>query len=198
MNQVGITGGIGTGKSLVSRIFHILGVPVYDADSRAKVLYHTSQELKNLLLSTFGDQSYLPDGSFNRAWIAAQVFDNPEALNTLNTLVHPAVKEDYTRWLQILPAGTPYVVREAALLYESGSDKGMDAVVVVTAPLELRLHRVLLRDTFRSESQIHTIMQRQWPEEEKCIRATHVIVNDDIRPVLPQVLALHKQFLSVA
>jgi dephospho-CoA kinase len=196
MKQIGITGGIGTGKSIVSRIFGLLHVPVYDADSRAKALYAQSPKLKSRILAAFGEESYCPDGTFNRSWMAAKVFSDPPSLQKLNALVHPAVKEDYHFWLGTLPAGTHYVLREAALMFESGSDKGLDAVVMVTAPIELRLQRVLRRDPFRSEAQILAIMDNQWPEEEKRKKATHCIVNDDLTPVLPQVLALHSTFLT--
>ncbi|EMR02231.1 dephospho-CoA kinase [Cesiribacter andamanensis] len=192
--QIGITGGIGAGKSTVCRIFAALGIPVYDADSRARSLQTTNSELIAGIQAAFGPEAYLPDGSLNRSWLAAQVFDSPDRLALLNDLVHPRVAEDYAHWVQ-QQAGAPYVLKEAALLFEAGSYRGLDATITVSAPEGLRLRRTLLRDAQRSRQQVQEIMERQLPEGERLQRADFKIVNDEKTLVLPQVLRLHRQFL---
>lgn len=196
MIQIGITGGIGAGKSTVSQIFAALGIPVYDADSRAKGLLTEDAELVGQLKEQFGEEAYLPEGGLNRVWLAAQVFDKPEQLALLNGLVHPRVGVDYAHWVaQQAQEQAPYVIKEAALLFEAGSYKNLHAVVTVTAPALTRKHRTLMRDAHRSLKQIEEIMQRQLPEEDRLKRADYKIVNDDKTLVLPQVLRLHRQFL---
>ena len=191
--KIGITGGIGAGKSTVCKIFAQLGIPVYDADSRAKGLLVKDALLMGQIKEQFGAEAYFPDGSLNRVWLGQQVFGKPEQLALLNELVHPRVGEDFEHWYQQQQA--PYVLKEAALLFESGSYKNLDAIINVTAPESLRLRRTLMRDEHRSRAQIEEIMQRQLPETERNSRAHFKIVNDDTTMVLPQVLRLHRQFL---
>lgn len=191
--QVGITGGIGSGKSLVCRIFQVLGVPTYDADSRAKSIMTTDGILISDIRKEFGELSYHPDGSLNRAYLGSVVFNDPVKLARLNTLVHPRVGVDYNRWVKD-QGNRPYVVKEAALLFESGSYKTLNAVIVVRAPEALRIERVLKRDPNRSRADVDHIIHNQMPEEKKAERADYVIWNDDQHLVIPQVLALHKKF----
>ncbi|MBW3544512.1 MAG: dephospho-CoA kinase [Bacteroidetes bacterium] len=191
--KIGITGGIGAGKSTVCKVFAALGIPVYDADSRAKLVLVEDSVLREEIKRYFGEQAYLEDGSLNRSWLAAQVFDKPEQLEMLNGLVHPSVGLDFEQWYAHQQA--PYILKEAALLFESGAYKALDAVITVTAPEALRLRRTLLRDTARSRSQVEAIMQRQLPEEERVSRAQFRLINDEHSLVLPQVLRLHRQFL---
>lgn len=148
--QIGITGGIGSGKSLVCRMFACLGVPVYDADSRAKSVMTTDGILVMQIKKEFGGLSYHADGSLNRNYLAGTVFNNPERLEVLNKLVHPRVGEDYLKWLD-KQREHAYVLKEAALLYESGSYKALDKVIVVHAPEAVRVARVRQRDPHRSE-----------------------------------------------
>ena len=194
MKQIGITGGIGTGKSTVCMVFSLLGVPVYDADSRAKLLYETDATLQEEVKKLFGNELFV-DGKLQRSKLAARVFGKPEALEQLNALVHPAVGRDYQNW-RAAQKKAPYLLREAALLFEAGTSKGLDAIIVVTAPMELRIKRVEHRDPQRSKEEILAIIQRQWPEERKLSLASHVIHNDEEHALIPQVLKIHKELLG--
>ncbi len=194
--QIGITGGIGAGKSLVCRIFSCFGIPVYDADSRAKNLMTTDGILINAIKKEFGPLSYDEEGRLNRGFLALEVFAKPERLERLNALIHPRVGEDYLNWYNSVKVNAPYVIKEAALLFEAGSYKQLDKVIVVFAPLEIRMKRVLQRDPHRTPQQIQDIVSRQWPDEEKLKRANHIVTNDESTLLIPQVLALHRQFLK--
>jgi dephospho-CoA kinase len=192
--QIGITGGIGSGKSLVTRIFQTFGVPVYDADSHAKALMTTDGILVSGIKKEFGDLAYNPDGSLNRTYLADHVFNDQTKLNVLNSLVHPRVAVDYDKWVQKHRDDT-YILKEAALLFEANTHKNLDRIIVVSAPEELRIKRVLQRDKHRTVEQIKAIVEKQMPEREKMERADHIIVNDETQLVIPQVLALHRQFI---
>jgi dephospho-CoA kinase len=192
--QIGITGGIGSGKSLVSKIFAVLGIPVYDADSHAKELMTTDGILVSGIKKEFGDLSYHTNGALNREYLAQHVFTNEEKLKVLNALVHPRVAVDYDRWSKEQQE-VPYVLKEAALLFEAASHKALDKIIVVSAPLELRIKRVLKRDTHRSVEQIKAIVEKQMPEEEKLKRADYIVVNDETQLVTSQVISLHEKFL---
>jgi dephospho-CoA kinase len=192
--QIGITGGIGSGKSLVCRIFKALGVSVYDADSRAKAVMTTDGILITQIEKEFGVLSYRK-GELNREYLANVVFNNPERLKMLNNLVHPRVTLDYEQWLTQHQT-EPYVIKEAALLFETTSYRLLDKIVVVYAPEKVRIERVVKRDSHRNEEQVKEIIRNQMNEEEKKKLADFVIVNDESELVIPQVLALHKQFLN--
>jgi dephospho-CoA kinase len=194
--QIGITGGIGSGKSLVSRIFNLLGIPVYDADSRAKSLMTTDGILVSQIKKEFGVLSFHTDGGVNREYLGEHVFNNPDKLKVLNGLVHPRVGEDFNRWVG--EQQSVYVLKEAALLFEAKSNTALDKIIVVSAPEELRINRVLQRDKHRTAQQVKDIFRNQLKEEEKLKLADYIIINDETRPVIPQVLQLHKQFLSMA
>lgn len=193
--QIGITGGIGSGKSLICKIFSTLGVPVYDADHHAKALMTTDGILVSQIKKEFGDLAYHADGSLNRSYLAETVFSNETRLEVLNKLVHPRVGVDYSNWV-LAQKDVAYVLKEAALLYESGSWRQLDKIVVVTAPVAVRQARVLKRDTHRSAEQFREIVSKQLPEDEKIARADYIIANDDVKPVLPQVVRLHALFQS--
>ena len=188
--QIGITGGIGTGKSLVCRIFQCFGVPVYDADSHAKELMTTDGILISNIKKEFGDLSYNTDGSLNRNYLSLRVFNDAEQLKKLNKLVHPRVAIDYKRWVDN-KVGARYVLKEAALLFEAGSNQQLDKVIVVTAPETLRIQRVLKRDHHRTEAQVKSIVENQMPEEEKMRRADFIVRNDETVLLIPQVVELH-------
>lgn len=192
--QVGITGSIGSGKSLICKIFKTLGVPVYDADSHAKKLMTTDGILMSGIKKEFGDLSYHGNGSLNRKYLAEHVFHDEEKLQRLNSLVHPRVAVDYSNWVE-KHQRFPYVLKEAALLFESGSYKSLDRIVVVHAPVEMRIQRVLKRDA-RTVEQIRAIVEKQMPDDEKLNRADDIVVNDESVLLIPQVLKLHKEFLG--
>lgn len=193
--QIGITGGIGSGKSLICKMFNCLGVPSYDADSRAKRLMTTDGILVEAIKKEFGSLSYHSDGRLNREFIRSIVFNSKKRLQSLNGLVHPRVAIDYANWVES-HSQHPYVIREAALLFESGSADLQDQVIVVSAPEDLRIARVLERDPQRTETEVKNIMKSQMSEEEKLKKADFVIINDDTKMVIPQVLKLHQQFLG--
>jgi len=190
--QIGITGGIGAGKSTVTRIFAALRVPVYDADSRARWLMNSDPALKAALSEAFGPQAYTAAG-LNRAYLAATVFGDPGKTDQLNRLVHPRVGDDYAAWVQ-RHAGLPYVLKEAALLFESGSYQSLDRVIAVAAPLPLRIQRVLQRDPHRTEADVAAIVARQMDEAEKLARADYVVHNDEKTLLIPRVLDLDRTF----
>lgn len=189
--QVGITGGIGSGKSLVCRIFGVLGIPLYDADSRAKILMTTDRILVDQIKKEFGNLSYHPDGSLNREHLR-KAFSNTSELNKLNAIVHPRVAMDYQKWVD-QQIGFKYVIKEAALLLESGSAKELDHLIVVFAPKPLRIQRVLKRDPHRSQLEVENIINNQMDDKEKMALANDVIVNDETCLVIPQVLELHER-----
>lgn len=194
--EVGITGGIGSGKSTVCRVFQSFGIPVYDADSRAKTLMTTDQILIFEIKKEFGSSSYDNLGKLNRAHLAATVFGDPDRLAQLNKLVHPRVKLDYDAWLQ-QQKGAPYVIREAAILLQHGRPRP-DFVVVVTASRAVRLARIQARDPQRSVAQIEQIMNQQLQDDTLVALADVVINNDEFIPVLPQILTIHQQLLKLA
>lgn len=193
---VGITGGIGSGKSTVCKLFSLLGVPVYTADDRAKWLMNHDSDLKEKILGAFGSESYLSNGELNRSYLAASVFSNPEKVASLNALVHPAVRKDFMDWVSQQTA--PYLIKEAALLFETGAAKELDCLINVSSPLRVRMARVLLRDPHRTEEQVNQIIDQQLPDEEKNERADFSIKNTDNKLLLPQVIALHEQLLRKA
>lgn len=192
--QIGITGGIGSGKSLIGKIFQTLGVPVYDADSRAKMVMTTDVILIDQIKKEFGILSYDESGMLNRERLAKSVFNDPEKLSRLNSLVHPRVALDYTQWLHE-QSGSTYCLKEAALLFESGSFQWLDKIIVVTAPDELRIKRVLQRDSHRSRADVERIIKNQMPQEEKIKKSDFIIKNDESELVIPKVLRLHERFI---
>jgi dephospho-CoA kinase len=192
MLKVGITGGIGTGKTTVCTIFSSMGIPVYYADDRAKWLMQHDENLVAQLKAAFGEQVYAPDGQLDRAYLSSLVFNNAEQLNILNGIVHPAVFMDGFSWEQeMAEAGHAYVLREAALLVETGSYKLLDKLIVVSAPLELRIERVMARDNCSREAVLSRI-DKQLPEAEKLKLADFVIQNDGVQSLVPQVWEIHQ------
>jgi dephospho-CoA kinase len=192
MKIIGITGGIGSGKSIVCKVFAAMGVPVYEADSRAKSLMNNDLYLKKSIQHLLGEKAYTPAGEYNRGWVASQVFNNPDLLQKLNAIVHPRVREDAETWMQ-QHQKAPLVLYEAALMKAAGNGNHFDKVIVVTAPIALRIKRVQKRDG-RAEQEIRDIIARQISEEERLKIADFVIENDDIKPLLEQVLDLGMKF----
>lgn len=195
LGETGITGGIGSGKSVVARIFQCLGIPVYDADSHAKRLMTTDGNLADRIREEFGNLSYSVDGVLNREYLASAVFSDPARLRRLNELVHPAVTADYRSWRQSLnEQRSPYSLKEAALLLNAAAEPFGGKVIVVTAPQDIRLERVMKRDGRNREEVLH-IMSRQMSEQEMLQHADFVIQNDGVKPLIPQVLDIHSSLL---
>ncbi|MFN8301266.1 MAG: dephospho-CoA kinase [Saprospiraceae bacterium] len=194
--RVGITGGIGSGKSTVCAIFKTLGIPVYSADDWAKWLIQHDSALREGIIALLGPEAYNPDGTYNRPWVGQIVFANPEKLASLNALVHPAVERHSRDWhLRQIEQGAPYTLREAALLIESGAYRFLDALIVVTAPENIRIQRVMSRDKVTGEA-VQARIRQQMPESEKCGYADYLIDNDGKKALIPQVLAIHHALLQ--
>jgi dephospho-CoA kinase len=191
--QVGVTGGIGSGKSVVCRIFACLGIPVYEADQRANWLADHDPAIRREVLALLGPDSYTSKGTYNRKYVASRVFTEPALLQQLNQIIHPRVFADSDRWLQA-HVGYPYVLREAALMKKAGDGNTLDYVIVVTASLDLRVQRTQLRDPHRSEAEIKAIIERQISDESRLQLADFVIENGLDSALIPQVLKLHQYF----
>lgn len=196
MLKIGLTGNIGSGKTTVAQVFELLGIPVFYADDEAKKVMVTDHVLIDGIKQTFGAQAYFDDGSLNRKYISGIVFNNKAELEKLNTLVHPAVFRAFDSFDQ-LHEDAPYVIREAAILFESGSYKMCDRAIMITAPLEVRIARVMERDGI-SRADVESREARQLSQEEKLKLANDVIINDGKQLVIPQVIALHELYLSLA
>lgn len=194
MLRVGITGGMGSGKSVVARIFETLGIPVYYADAEAKQLMTEDPMLRAKIIAAFGPEAYNEAG-LNRSWLAAQVFQQPEKTQLLNSIVHPIVIAHGSKWLQ--QQQTPYAIKEAALFYESGSATDIDFMIGVYAPQALRIQRVMQRDGL-GRQEILTRMSRQIEETVKMKLCDAVIINNEQEMLIPQVLQLHEQLLAMA
>lgn len=193
MLKIGLTGGIGSGKSVVANIFKVLGIPVFDTDSEAKLIMEKDQRLILSIQKLFGDESYTGK-KLNRKYIASIVFNNHDKLEQLNALVHPAAILAANNWMNAQTAH--YAVKEAALMFESGSASNLDYVIGVFAPKNLRIKRVTERDNL-TEEQALARMARQIDEEEKMKLCDFVVVNDEQQLLITQVLQLHEKFLSV-
>lgn len=196
--KIGITGGIGSGKTTVCKMFEELGIPVYYADERAKYLMQHEHFLIDEIKKNFGEEVY-DNGQLNRQLLASKVFHDKEKVKLLNSLVHPAVFRDTDRWVAEQQATqTPYALKEAALLVESGSHNYLDRLIVVTAPQNVRLKRVVERDNV-SSTDVMARMQNQLPEEEKVKLADFVIINDsDKEHLRQQVLKIHQQLVELS
>jgi len=193
MLKIGLTGGIGAGKSTVASIFKVLGVPVFDADATAKNILNTDLVLREQLIAAFGSETY-KNGLLDRKYLATLVFNNSEQLAILNALVHPATIAAMEKWAFGF-TDRPYIIKEAALLFEAGTHEGLDYIIGVTAPVELRIARVMQRDHVLREEVLGR-MQHQLDDTEKMKRCNFVIDNNETSLVIPQVLALHEQFIS--
>ncbi len=194
MLKIGLTGGIGSGKTTVANVFRHLGVPVYEADAEARWLQEHDAELISAMHDLLGDGVFDVYGKPLRHIIAKVVFSDKKLLAGLNAIVHPAVRKHFAGWCA-RHADHAYIVKEAAILFETGGQAGLDGVVLVTAPEEVRMQRVMKRDGAGREEVLRR-MENQWPEEKKRSLADFQITNDDTHLVLPQVIALHEQLLS--
>jgi dephospho-CoA kinase len=190
--RVGVTGGIGTGKSTVTNIFKLMGVPVYDADKMAKKLMHEAS-LASAIKKEFGNEVY-KNGQLDRQYLADKVFGKEQLVNKLNSLVHPVVAKDFNTWLNRFSSG--YIIKEAALLFETGLNRELDVVILVISPLDIRIERIKKRDPQRSSRQIQNIIDRQIPVNEAIGLADHIIKNDESNMLIPQVIGLHHQLIN--
>jgi dephospho-CoA kinase len=190
--KIGVTGGIGSGKSLICGLFHKLGAPIYQADDRAKWLMHNNQKIKRAVIRLFGEEAYL-NNELNRPHISAIAFSNIDLLQQLNKVVHPQVSKDFFTWSAAQQF--PYIIKEAALLFESGTYMELDAIVTINAPKSERIRRTVLRDKSTKDAVIKRI-NSQMPDEIKIANADFCIDNDGLTPLLPQVMHLHKLWIS--
>ena len=193
MKKIGLTGGIGSGKSTIGRVFKALGISIYNSDKEAKFLIQTDNNIKDSLISIFGDEVFLKE-EYNKEFISQQVFDDKEKLRQLNSVVHPAVQKHFDNWCELQRSnGSPYLIKEAAILFESGAYQGLNKTVTVNAPEALRTTRVMNRDGFNF-TEIKKIMNHQLTDSERSSRADYVIDNSGNKLVTPQVIALDNIF----
>jgi dephospho-CoA kinase len=193
MIRIGLTGGIGSGKSTVAKIFEVLGIPVYYADKETRRLMNEDPELRAAIIRHFGDKSY-SNGELDRAYIASIVFNEKEKLDLLNSLTHPITIRHSQEWMK--KQNSPYAIKEAALIFETGSGENLDYIIGVYSPKNLRIKRVVQRDG-TTEEEIQKRMSRQMNEEMKMKLCDFVISNNDFELVTPQVIALHEKLLQM-
>jgi dephospho-CoA kinase len=194
MLKVGLTGGIGSGKSTAAQLFEVLGIPVYYADKEARRLMNENEELKQQIIALLGNEAY-NNGGLNRSYIASVVFNDTTKLEQLNALVHPATKKNGEEWMRRQTA--PYAIHEAALLFEAGVQERLDVIIGLKAPEELRIQRAMQRDNV-SREEIQKRMKRQMNEEEKISRCHFVLTNDEEQMLIPQVLKLHDELITLS
>lgn len=192
MLKVGITGGIGSGKSLIAKIFSELGVVVYDADFYAKDLMQNNEKVTKKIKLVFGNEAY-DNGKINRNFIAQKIYRNKDLLEAINNIVHPAVALHFNEWCT--KQTTRYVIKEAAIMFESGANAGLDFIVTVSSPLKLRLNRTLNRDGMTVEK-FNAIVKNQLTDEQRNSKANLVLINDETKLLLPEVLKLHHFLLT--
>jgi len=189
---VGLTGGIGSGKSTVSRMFADLGVPIYESDKRAKRLMQSSKKVRKAIIDLIGDKAYI-DKKLNRSYIAEKVFNDYALLEQLNAIVHPAVRKQFLKWSK--KQDFPYVIQENAIIFESGSQDFYDKTILITAPIEIRIARILERDV-TSEENILARIDNQWKDAQKMPLADYVIENIDLNETRKKIERLHKRLLE--
>ncbi len=194
MLKVGLTGGIGSGKSTVAAIFEVLGIPVYYADAEAKKMMNEDEAIINTIKKIFGEESY-QSGKLNREYISSIVFSNPEKLKELNGIIHPATISGALKWMN--QQTSPYSIKEAALIFESYSEKDLDYIIGVTAPEAIRIKRAMLRDNI-SREKVESRIKEQMNEVEKMNLCNFIINNDETILLIPQVIAIHEQLLQIA
>ncbi|MBL4653870.1 MAG: dephospho-CoA kinase [Flavobacteriales bacterium] len=195
MKKIGLTGGIGSGKSTIAKIFQTLGVPVYDSDKEAKKLINEDEQLKQSLILLFGEEAY-SNGEYSRKFVSQLVFKNKEKLAELNAIVHPAVRKHFDNWCdEQNKKGERYTIKEAAILFESGANEGLDKVITVNAQEEIRIKRVMLRDNI-SKIQIENRINNQLTDEERSSKADYLIDNSGGELLMPKVLEVHQNILT--
>jgi dephospho-CoA kinase len=192
MLKVAITGGIGSGKSLVCQVFKTLGIPIFDADAVSNQLVEHDATLKNAIIELFGKEAY-KNNIYNRKYIASIVFSQAEMLQALNALIHPKAIEAAKQWFE--KQQSPYAIKEAAILFESNSEKDIDIIIGVTAPEQIRIERVIQRTGY-SKEEVLKRMQQQMPDKEKMAKCNYVIQNNNTDAILPQILEIHQQLIN--
>jgi len=192
MIKVGLTGGIGSGKTTVAKLFIELGIPVYIADKEAKRLMHTSKAIKRKLLEEFGEKAYIKN-KLNRAFLAKIVFNDKKKLAAINKIVHPSVANSFKRWLN--KHNSAYAIQENAILFENNSANNFDFIITVTAPIQDKIERVMKRDNVTKE-EVLSRMNNQISDKEKIKNSNFVIENRDLRQVKNEVIKIHKQILK--
>ena len=190
MKKIGITGGIGSGKSTVCRVFSAIGIPVFDADSEAKKIMNTDPEIHRQLINLFGPAVYLPDQTIDRKYLAGIVFKSPSLLEQLSMIVHPAVRKSFENWC--LEQHSPYIIHEAAILFESGFYRMMDKSITVVTNESERIERVMKRNGVTEEQVRHRI-KNQWTDEQRIELADFVIGNNDDELIIPQIVEIDKK-----
>jgi dephospho-CoA kinase len=190
MLKIGITGGIGSGKSTVCRVFSVMGIPVFEADKVARKLMDTDEEIHEKLVRLFGAAVYLPDHTVNRKYLAGIVFKDPSLLAKLNEIVHPVVRKTFFDWCE--RQKSPYIIHEAAILFESGFYKMMDKTITVVTSENERIHRVMKRDGITIEL-VKERIKNQWSDEERIKLADFVIENNDDQLIIPQIIEIDKK-----
>lgn len=190
MIKVGLTGGIGSGKSIICQVFSCLKIPIYYADAAAEDLMNNDRNIKNKLINLLGEDIY-EENSLNKVRMASLIFNNKELLNQINKIVHPEVTSHFKQWCRNITA-THYVIHESALIFESCNDHLFDFIITVSAPEEVRINRVISRKDM-NRKKIMNIIQNQLPEEEKILHSNKVIINDDKTLIIPQILKIHQQ-----
>ena len=194
MNIIGLTGGIGSGKTTVAKMFTEIGVPVYNADDEAKLLMNTSKEIKLALIDLFGSTVYM-DGSLNRAFLRDAIFKNRNNLKKVNAVVHPAVAKHFRQWIAL--QNSPYVIKEVAIIFENQQQNNYDYIITVVADTELRINRVLERSGVTRE-QILNIMDNQLSDEVKIEKSDFVLINEDLEKLRKEVTNLHDKLLKLS
>jgi len=192
--RVGLTGGIGSGKSTAAQIFEVLGIPVYYADVAAKRLMNENVELRSAIINIFGKEAYSNE-TLDRKYIASIVFSDPAKLESLNAIVHPATKKDGESWM--LQQTTPYAIHEAALIFEAKVSDRLDYVIGVSSPAELRIKRAMERDNVTREEVLKR-MNKQLDEEIKMSNCDFILINDEQELLIPQVIKLHQKLLDLS
>ncbi len=195
MMIVGITGGIGSGKTTVCSIFRQLGVPVYEADVEARKLYDLEPEIPDRIKKEIAEETFDKKGKLDKRKLSELVFQDEVLLKKLNKIVHPHVIRHFAEWKKQY-SGAAYLLKETAILFESGANQDCDRVINISAPVELRIRRVIQRDK-RTREDVEQIMLRQWSDEEKIKRSDFVVVNDEREMVVPQVLEIHRKIVSL-
>ena len=192
MLKIGLTGGIGAGKTTVAHIFEVLGIPVYFADDAAKKLMNENENLRQEIIKNFGSESYV-DGKLNRRFLAEAIFSDSKKTLLINSIIHPATLADAEKWFHEQQG--PYAIKEAALIFEANAENNLDLVIGVSSPLEIRLQRVMKRDGITLEA-VEKRMQHQMEENKKMERCDFIIFNNDKDLLIPQVISIHENLLQ--
>ncbi len=193
MNIIGLTGGIGSGKTIVSQVFMKLGIAVYNSDTEAKIIMNSESDIINKLKIIFGFDIYDKNNQLNRKKLAQHIFNNKDKLKTVNSIVHPAVKKHFTNWVN--KQQSQYIIKETAILFESGIHKDVKKIITVTAPLKLRIERIKKRDNLTEDKIIQRI-NNQTNDDFKIKNSDFIIINDEKELIIPQILRIHKKLIN--